>query len=197
VGRINLITVTIAALAVVLISSAGAPGARAGKVCGRLDLSSPCVSNSDMKPSIVLGGSSGDGRLRIRDDAKVTGVDLRDNGNVTNLFDNDQSRSNGLIKAWAKINEDGTIAACWRCNKDPNETRRQSEGDYEVDFTPLGDDINGRPRSASVSGDGMVPQALIRAIDRTTPPDFSTIHIFTHDPATGALADAPFVLIIY
>jgi hypothetical protein len=43
----------------------------------------------------------------------------------------------------------------------------------------------------------MVPQALIRAIDRTTPPDFSTIHIFTHDPTTGALADAPFVLIIY
>ena len=86
-----------------------APAAEAGAVCSRAGLSSPCVSNSDMKPSIVLGGSSGNGRLRIRDDAKVTGVDLRDNGNVTNLFDNNQNRSNGLVKAWAEINEDGSV----------------------------------------------------------------------------------------
>jgi hypothetical protein len=180
-----------------LISSAGAP-AQAGEVCSELDLGSPCVSSSDLKASYVLGGSSGDGRLRIRDDAKVTGVDLRArNGNVTNRFSNDEDESNGLIKAWAKINPDGSVAACWRCNRDPAETQRLNTGSYEVDFTPLDTDITGRPRSVAISGNGAVAPALALAVDRTMPPDDSTVHVFTHDLTTGARADSPFVLIIY
>ena len=142
-----------------------APAAEAGQVCSRAGLSSPCVTNSDMKPSIVLGGSSGDGRLRIRDDANDIGVDLQANGNVTNRFDNAASRSNGLVKAWAAINADGSVAACWRCDKGSSATFRTSTGLYQVDFTPLSTDISGRPRSATVGGAGTVPQAVIRVAD--------------------------------
>jgi hypothetical protein len=43
----------------------------------------------------------------------------------------------------------------------------------------------------------MVLRALIRAVDRMTPPDDGTIPIFTHDPTTGAPRRCPFVLIIH
>ena len=77
-------------------------------------------------------------------------------GNVTNLFSNEEDESNGLVKAWAQIDADGTIIACWRCNTDPAETRRTSTaGHYEVDFTPLATDITGRPRSVALDGDGI------------------------------------------
>ena len=183
-------------LGLALVWAVALPAA-AGPVCNELDLGSPCVRSNDIRPSILLGGSGDSGRLRIRDAANATGVDLRSNGNVTNLFSNDEDESNGLVKAWARINADGTIAACWRCSKDPLETQRLNTGSYEVDFTPLDTDITGRPRLATISGDGMISQASVRAVDRTTPPDESTVHIFTESPATGARVDAPFVLIIY
>ena len=171
-----------------------APAAEAGTLCSRAGLSSPCVSNSDMKPSIVLGGSSGNGRLRIRNDAKDNAVDLQANGNVTNLFDNAQTRSNGLVKAWAAINADGSVAGCWRCDKDATKTKRVSTGLYQVDFTPLSTDITGRPRSATISGNGAVPQAAIRVSDIAADP--SSVNVATNTPG-GALTNAPFVLIIY
>jgi hypothetical protein len=148
-----------------------------------------------MKPSIVLGGSSGDGRLRIRDDANDIGVDLQANGNVTNRFDNAASRSNGLVKAWAEINEDGSVANCWRCDKSSSATFRVSEGLYQVDFTPLNTDITGRPRSVTVSGAGAIPLAAIRTADVAG--DASALNVATNDPTDGDFIDAPFVLIIY
>jgi hypothetical protein len=91
--------------------------------------------------------------LQVKDAFNTTAVRLDGrSGNVTNLFSNDQNEGNGLVKAWAQINADGTIFACWRCNKDPNETRRLGAGTYEVDFTPLSTDIFARPRSATVNG---------------------------------------------
>ena len=194
----RLITVTIATIAIVSALSVAPRPVEAGRVCNRLDLSSPCAGSSDLKPNLVVGGDTGQGRLRVRDEDGTTAVELRaDDGNVTNLFANGPSASNGLIKAWAQINADGTIAACWRCNRDPAETQRLNEGSYEVDFTPLATDITGRPRMATVAGNGVpLPQATIRAVDRTTPPDDSTVHIFTEDPA-GDRVDAPFVLVIY
>jgi hypothetical protein len=195
----RLITISTGAVAIVSALSIASPPVEAGRVCNRLDLSSPCAGSSDLKPNLVVGGDTGQGRLRVRDDDGTTAVELRaDDGNVTNLFANDPSASNGLIKAWAQINADGTIAACWRCNRDPDETQQLAPGSYEVDFTPLDTDITGRPRMATVSGsNGAMPQATIRAVDRTTPPDDSTVHIFTENPATGDRVDAPFVLVIY
>jgi hypothetical protein len=172
-----------------------APAAEAGAVCSRAGLSSPCVSNSDMKPSIVLGGSKGDGRLRVRNTANAIGVDLKANGNVENLFSNSQTSSNGLVKAWAEINEDGSVANCWRCSKDPSLTFREATGVYKVDFTPLATDITGRPRSVTVSGDGIVPFAAILTADH--PSDDSSLNVGTTDPESGNGIDAPFILIIY
>jgi hypothetical protein len=186
-------------VAIVSVLSIAPPPAGAGRVCNRLDLSSPCAGSSDLKPNLVVGGDTGQGRLRVRAADGTTAVELRaDDGNLTNLFVNDPSASNGLIKAWAAIDADGTIAACWRCNRDPDETQQLAPGSYEVDFTPLATDITERPRMATVSGNnGAMPQATIRAVDRTTPPDDSTVHIFTENPATGDRVDAPFVLVIY
>ena len=111
------------ALAAALVWSS-APPAVAGPVCGELDLDSPCVRSNDIRANLALGGSTGDARLRLRDDVNVNGVNLRaTTGNVINLFSNEE-QSNGLVKAWAQINANGTIVACWRCNTDPTETRR-------------------------------------------------------------------------
>jgi hypothetical protein len=176
-------------------SGALAPPAEAGRLCGRADLDSPCISNSDFNASLVVGGNTGNGRLRLRNEDGDIGLDLRsDNGNVINLFSNDEDESNGLVKAWAKINSDGTIAACWRCNTDGSETFRVSTGLYEVDFTPLATDISGRPRAATVSGAGSIPQAVIRVADIAS--DASSLNVATNTPG-GALTNAPFVLIIY
>ena len=107
--------------------------------------------------------------------------------NLTNLFSNDEDESNGLVKAWAQIDADGTIVACWRCNTDPAETRRLGTGAYEVDFTPL------RPTSAGGRGRRPsttrwpLPGCVISLADRTTDP--SSVHVDTADP-NGNLSDA-------
>lgn len=122
-------------------------------------------------------------------------MDLRaSNGNVTNLFSNDEDESNGLVKAWAQIDADGTIVACRRCNKDPNETRRTGTGTYEVDFTPLTTFIQGRPRSATIDHTATGEAAMIKLTDRGV--DQSSVFVRTLDE-DGAAADLPFVLIVY
>jgi hypothetical protein len=189
-----------AAASVLALTLGGlASPAEAGRLCNRADINSPCVSSSDLKANLVVGGNTGNGRLRLRNDDRDTGVELRaTDGNVTNLFSNAEDESNGLVKAWAKINSDGTIAACWRCNTDPNETRRTATGLYEVDFTPLATDITGRPRSATVSGIGNVAQAVIRVVDIDA--DASAVNVSTSNatvPPPGNGVNAPFVVIIY
>lgn len=173
------------------------------RVCGRLDLSSPCVSSSDLRARLNVGSGADDGRLRLRDGGGATAVELHGStGNVTNLFADDLALSNGLVKAWAQINKDGTVAACWRCNTDPLETNKFGTGDYEVDFTPLSTDIRGRPRIATISGVSP-PVAVVRVINRNVngngqpEPDDSSVHVVTANPATGAKLDAPFVILIF
>ena len=181
-------------LGLALVWAVALPAA-AGPVCNELDLGSPCVRSNDIRPSILLGGSGDSGRLRIRDAANATGVDLRSNGNVTNLFSNDEDESNGLVKAWARINADGTIAACWRCNRDPDATQRLFLGAYVVDFTPLATDIRGRPRSVTMdAGSGVVFPSVLHL--RDDPADESAVLVFPFS-LNADPADAPFVLTIY
>jgi len=71
---------------------------------------------------------------------------------VTNRFSNEEGESNGLIKAWAQINLDGTIAACWCCGKDMAVARRTAPRGLRGRLTPLATDIRGRPRSATIDG---------------------------------------------
>jgi hypothetical protein len=67
--------------------------------------------------------------LLIRDADRENAVPLdAGSANLTNLFSNEEDESNGLVKAWAQINTDGTIAACWRCRTDLAETRRITTG---------------------------------------------------------------------
>jgi hypothetical protein len=178
---------------VVALTFAAAPAA-AGPVCNELDLSSPCIRSNDIRPNIALGGATGDGRLRLRNQDGANVVDLRaSDGNLTNLFSNDQNESNGLVKAWARISGlDGTIVACWRCNTDPAETRRLEEGTFEVDFTPLATDIRGRPWLAIV----IQTQVASTVTLEVGPVDPSSVFVTTHD-ATGARDDRTFFLVIF
>jgi hypothetical protein len=106
---------------------------------------------ADIRANIVLGAPGEESRLRLRNEDGATAVQLRaSDANVTNLFSNEADQSNGLVKAWARINFDGTIIACWRCNTDTAETNRITTGQYEVDFTPLATDITGRPLLADI-----------------------------------------------
>ncbi len=154
------------------------------------------VTSTRLAPGIILGAAGNDGDLFIRKGAGGISVRLDgDSGNVTNAFSNSQNQSNGLVKAWAKINLDGTIKACWRCNRNTSETRKINTGLYEVDFTPLGTDIRGRPRLASVDvflGGSAVSTSIV-LVDS---PDLSSAQLlFTN--AAGTPIDRSFDLVIY
>jgi hypothetical protein len=188
-------TTCLGALAVVVTLGAVPQPAAAGPACDELGLDSPCIRSNDLRARLNLDEDGTNARLRVRDADGEDAVELdARRANVTNLFSNDEDESNGLVKAWANINADGTIAACWRCNTDPSETLRTGTGVYQVDFTPLSTDITGRPRSAVISGAGVFPQAVIRVADIDD--DASALNIATNAPG-GGLVDVPFVLIIY
>jgi hypothetical protein len=194
---IHLPAASIAAAVLALTLGGALSPAEAGALCNRADLDSPCVSNSDLKANVVLGGNTGNGRLRLRNEDGDIGLELRsDTANVINLFSNDEDESNGLVKAWAQINADGTIVACWRCNTDAAETRRLSAGNYEIDFTPLATDVTGRPRTATIDVHiaDSTPSSFIDLADRSGDP--SSVFVNTTDTAATS-TDAPFVLIIY
>jgi hypothetical protein len=124
-------------------------------------------------------------------DIKTQAVKRSDiNNNIDGLT------GNGMLKAWARINADGTVASCWRCNTVPTETQSlPGTGTYEVDFTPVGTDISGRPRMAVLDnlGTGSTSGSISLA-DRAGDP--SSVYVVTLD-TTGGAADRPFVLIIF
>jgi hypothetical protein len=188
-------TMALGALAVVVTWGAAPQSAEAGPACNELGLDSPCIRSNDLRARLNLDEDGTSARLRLRNEDGDDAIELdAGSANVTNLFSNEEDESNGLVKAWANMNADGTIAACWRCNTDPAETLRTATGVYEVDFTPLATDITGRPRSAVISGTGAFPQAVIRVADIDD--DASGLNIATNTPG-GGLVDVPFVLIIY
>ncbi|MCH7666772.1 MAG: hypothetical protein IH936_12675 [Acidobacteria bacterium] len=91
---------------------------------------------------IQLGSPNESGDLRLWDnfpDNDSSIVLEGDTGNVRQQFG-----GNGLVKSWAKINGDGTIAACYKCSTRSDQTRRISIGRYEVDFTSIGTSIASR-----------------------------------------------------
>ena len=170
------------ALAFGLMLSAASQPTMAGPACNELGLGSPCVRSNDIRANLTLGGSTGDGRLQLQDDARVQGVQLRaTTGNVINRFSNEEDQSNGLVKAWAQINADGTIAACWRCNTDTAETRRFSPGNTRSTShrsPPTSPDGRGQQRSTT-SGDGTEDPGSITLADREF--DASSVYVNTTD----------------
>jgi hypothetical protein len=188
---IDLPTASIGALVLALTLGVTAQPVEAGRACNELDLDSPCINSNDLRARLTLRESGRDGRLQIRDAANAAAFNVNGaSGNVTNLFSSEEDESNGLVKAWARVNPDGSVEACWRCNTDPAETRRTGTGVYEVDFTPLATDIQGRPRSVILNGAG---GSAVTADDLADP---SSVFVGTIG-LTDAFADGEFILLIY
>jgi hypothetical protein len=184
------------AFVLALTLGAASQPAEAGRACNELGLSSPCINGNDLKSRLNLDDGR-NARVRLRDAGGENAIELNaGSASVTNLFSNDEEESNGLVKAWAQINADGTIEACWRCNTDTGETQRLNTGIYEVDFTPLASDVSGRPRLATVDnhGGGATPVIIIGLADRNG--DASSIAVSTSDD-DGAATNAAFVLMVY
>ena len=138
---------TLFAVSVAFALSLGAAPrpAEAGKACRSIDLGRTCLRSSDHKPTLKLGRSGNDGDFTVRAADGSLGVKFDgDTGTVSNRFAGD-----GLVKGWARINADGTVHSCYRCNKneDSIETQKLDVSIYEVDFTPLALDIRDRPRT--------------------------------------------------
>ncbi len=193
---------TLFAVSVAFALSLGAAPrpAEAGKACKRIGLKSPCLRSSDQKPTLKLGRSGNDGDFTVRAADKSLGVKLDgDTGTASNSFAGD-----GLVKAWARINADGTVHECYRCNKDPDETQRLATGRYEVDFTPLSTDIRSRPRT--LAGDRrddpkfatvIFPDFILMDQDGTIAGSADPSSVLVVIVPQGGLDVTPFTVVIY
>ena len=158
------------------------------------------IKSKDMKPAISLGTGGNAGTLSVKNAAGTPTVSLDGGtGNVTNFFANTPDSSNGLVKAWAKIESNGTIHSCWRCNMDTNLTRRLNTGRFEVDFTPLTTDLTGRPFGGSVVTHDF-PNWVGQSI--TVAPTFGdtsslTVRIALPSGGTWTYYDADFTVMVY
>jgi hypothetical protein len=141
---------------------------------------------------IVLGnaGSSEDGDIRVNDTDGSQSIYLDGaSGNVTNQF-----AGNGLVKAWARINSDGTVASCWRCSTSASNTQKVGTGQYEVDFT-IASDIRARPRTGILDRHTTsTSNGMITLADRAG--DNSSVWVDTKDPS-GTATDQAFTVVIY
>lgn len=112
------------------------------------------------------------------------------NGTITNII-----TGNGIVKAWARMNSNGTVASCYRCSTSAANTNRISLGNYEVDFT-IDANIDSRPVVCS-SGHNAVSGtsgAGISCVGRTL--DDSSVFVSTFSPA-GTSVDSYFTIVVF
>ena len=158
------------------------------------------ITSVDVAPGLNLGRSGNDGDFTVKTGTGGVGVRLNgDAGNITNLFFPDAGKSNGLVKAWARINENGSILGCWRCNKNSMQTKRLGIGTYLVDFTPLNPDISARPivtvaRTNAFTSSTQVWRVIGISIDST---DKSAVTVVTVRGDTGATFDTDFTIMVF
>jgi len=105
-------------------------------------------------------------------------------------------QSNGFVKAWAIINEDGSVFRCFQCDLSADKTYRILAGKYQVSFGLLGENVVSRPRSATLSahGGGSVNPGIIVLADSSG--DSSSVIVTTYN-MSGQLSDRPFVVMVY
>ena len=157
------------------------------------DIKDGQLTGADMSANVSLGTGSDDGDLSVKDTGGTETVSLDGaTGDVTNSL-----TGNGLVKAWASINPDGTIRSCWRCNLDPAATQRVAPGTYVVDFLPLATDIGARPRLAVIDDPAPAgfPLGIVSLLSIPTPLS-SVAVLVTNNPPT-AFTDLPFTVVIY
>jgi hypothetical protein len=196
--RITSAAAAVTCAIVLVLALGGIPtSATAGPACNELGLANNCIRSNDLQARLALRQAGLHGRLQIRDADNANALDLNGaSATVTNLFSNLENESNGLVKAWAVINPNGAVIACWRCNLSAAQTQRLGTGNYEVDFTPLATDIRGRPRLTAPDGsDSFGSFVVIRSADRFG--DESSVQVLTNQANTGAFVDSAFTLVIY
>ncbi len=140
----------------------------------------------------TLGGLGADGDLIVKDSLGIPTLSVDgDTGTISNILS-----GNGLVKAWAEISADGSIVRCWRCNTDTAQTRSISTGTYEVDFTPLGNDISTRPFVVSITrNEPIVPSGrMVNGAIRNLDP--SSIWVGIYD-SVGNTFNSAFTVVIY
>ena len=142
---------------------------------------------------IILGGSANAGDLFIRDENNFNEIVMNGStGDVTN-----QIAGDGLVKAWCRVNSDGTFAGGFRCNSNSAETRLIPglTGQYEVDFTSLSTDISARPHVISCSDDSMfVSCQEVTSVLRSGDP--SSLFVTTRN-SDGSLVNSAFTVVIF
>lgn len=141
---------------------------------------------------ILLGDTTRPGEFRMFDNAGSAAIELdADTGDVTNPLFGD-----GLVKAWCRINADGTFDSGFRCNSSVAETRKLSgTGTYEVDFTPLSSAISDRPHVVSCSDGGfLVSCEEITSVRRNG--DASSLFVRTLN-SDGIEVDSAFTVVIF
>jgi hypothetical protein len=140
--------------------------------------------------SIRLGGNNEDGDLIVYDNADVETIRLDgQSGNVTNLLSGD-----GLVKAWARISSDDSVFSCYRCN--PAATFAVEYGEYQVDFSPLGESIRSRPRVAVIDSHQPDIQSGGAITIRDSDTLASALVVHTYSSLSQPIAKA-FTVIIY
>ena len=103
--------------------------------------------------NIYMDGASGNMELGANGGADDGDLDIWDGstrsiymrGTEGSLYN--QITGNGLVKAWARINADGSVASCFRCVT--GGTGNLSTGNYEVDFS-IDTNIDSRPVTCSI-----------------------------------------------
>lgn len=139
--------------------------------------------------AVLLGGSGEDGDLVIYDNTDTETFRVNgQTGSATNTLS-----GNGLVKAWARINANGSVLSCWRC--DPTETFRLAEGSYIVSFAPLGLNLHGRPRSAIV--DSHTTGVSLPGVVRLANSESTTVHALTGSLPLADSADRAFTVFIF
>ena len=143
--------------------------------------------------NVTLGTASGtsDGNLYLYDGSGAFGIYLRGSlGRIVNKLS-----GNGLVKAWAQINNDGTVSSCYNCSTSASDTARIGTGVYEVDFT-FATDITTRPVVCSSGHTGYVFAAgsQIACVGRSD--DASSILVSIRN-SSGDFVDSRFTAIVF
>jgi hypothetical protein len=147
------------------------------------------VSNVMLSPGAVTSDKLDLGSLEIQQGDTTTIAADGSTGTIANSLGGD-----GLIKGWARVAGGGGVWSCYRCSS--GDSRRISDGIYEVDFTPVGDDIHSRPWTCSL-GTGEVfetPATAISCVRRAG--DASSIFVTITD-AGGNPVNSDFTVLVY
>ncbi len=143
---------------------------------------------------IQLGSPNEDGDLRLFDNSPDNSLSINLDGATGNV--SNQLVGNGLVKAWARINSNGTVASCYNCSSSAFNTQRLSTGDYEVDFT-FATNISSRPWVCSVGHGGnstIVRHDTIGCAGRNGDPSSVYVAIENH---AGTDVDREFTLVVF